>query len=130
MMPLPARGTALSVTAMSAPIAYLCRALLIALGCVAFARLATAQTVTEPEHELDPIIVEGQRDPLDAIGAHRERLPCIGDCEAADARSGFGRLLRDLVELSIYGPPERKPEPVHSLEVLNPIKARLHDKQP
>lgn len=37
---------------------------------------------------------------------------------------------RGLVRLSIYGPPEEKPEPVRSLEVVNPIKARLDDKQP
>lgn len=94
---------------------------------------AHAQTAPEPEaeNELAPIIVEGQRDPLDKIGVHRERLPCIGECEDdADALTGFQRLLRDLAELSIYGPPDRKPEPVQSLGVVNPIKARLDDKQP
>ena len=72
-----------------------------------------------------------ERDPLDVIGVHRERLPCIGECEDEDDEAdGLSRFWRGLVRLSIYGPPEEKPEPVRSLEVVNPIKARLDDKQP
>ncbi|MFC4253489.1 hypothetical protein [Sinimarinibacterium flocculans] len=94
---------------------------------------AHAQPAQEaPEQtELEPIIVEAERDPLDVIGVHRERLPCIGECEDEDDEAdGLSRFWRGLVRLSIYGPPEEKPEPVRSLEVVNPIKARLDDKQP
>jgi hypothetical protein len=73
----------------------------------------------EAENELGSIIVEVERDPLDAIGVHSERLPCIGECEdAAGDDSGFRRLLRHLAEQSIYVPPEQKPEPVLSLKAL------------
>jgi hypothetical protein len=97
-------------------------------GTVAFAQLKP-----EPveDVELEPLVVEGKRDPLDVIGVHRDQLPCVGPCEdAAQPETGFQRFLRGLAELSIYGPPEQKPEPVQSLGVVNPIKARLDDKQP
>jgi hypothetical protein len=128
--PDPAR----SVSVVYSPEPRMLRLLRLALPGLLLAGALHAQPMSAepaPENELEPIIVEGERDPLDVIGAHRERLPCIGDCEdEADEGSGFQRLLRDLAELSVYGPPEQKPEPVQSLEVINPIKARLDDKQP
>lgn len=133
MIRLRRRDAARSVNAMPKPEACLRRLLSPVLLGLLLAGHAAARPTPSPEAEnrLDPIVVEGQRDPLDTIGVHRERLPCIGDCEAAEGEpGGLSRFWRSLVELSIYGPPAQKPEPVQSLGVVNPIKARLDDKQP
>jgi hypothetical protein len=109
------------------------RIALLLLMLTALVPGAVAQLKPEPveDVELEPLVVEGKRDPLDVIGAHRDQLPCVGPCEdAAQPETGFQRFLRGLVELSIYGPPEQKPEPLQSLGVVNPIKVRLDDKQP
>lgn len=105
--------------------------LLLMLALLTPGTLAQHRPEPVEDVELEPLVVEGQRDPLDIIGAHRDQLPCVGPCEdAADPETGFQRFLRSLVELSIYGPLDQKPEPVQSLGVVNPIKARLDDKQP
>ncbi len=92
---------------------------------------AQAQPQAQAENELEPIIVEAQRDPLDVIGRHRDQLPCIGACpDESDEETAFQRFLRGLEQLSIYGRPDQKPEPVQALGVVNPIKSRLDDKQP
>jgi hypothetical protein len=107
--------------------------LLLMLAALAPGAAAVAQLKPEPveDVELEPLVVEGTRDPLDVIGAHRDQLPCVGPCEDATEReTGLQRFLRGLAQLSIHGDPAAAPTPEQSLGVLNPIKARLDDKQP
>ncbi len=82
--------------------------------------------------ELEPLIVEGERGPLDSRSSrHRRQLPCIGSCEEeADQLSPVARLLRDIESLFIASSLPDKPHPQDSLGVVNPVKARLDDKLP
>lgn len=91
----------------------------------AYAQPASAET----EEELEPLIVEAERGPLDG-GGYGSRLPCVGNCEDETKENAVDRILRGLSTLFITSSIPEQPAPVDSLETVNPIKARLDDKQP
>ncbi len=112
---------------------------LIALGiaaplCTGLARAAEPETpaAASDATELEPIIVEGQADPLGTgAGKYRRMLPCVGDCEDREARPAkLEQLLKGVQTLFIASSIPEKPSPEDHLGLTDPVKTRLDDKLP
>ena len=92
---------------------------------------ARAKEAATPEI-MEPMIVEGERGPLDSnAGIYRKRLPCIGSCEdAAPEQTLIERVLNDLKQQMRAVQQMQQPKIYEARSVQAPSLYRLDDKQP
>ncbi len=101
----------------------------LATSLLGGAALAAEEAVPEV---MEPMIVEGERGPLDSnAGIYRKRLPCIGTCEdVAPEQTLMERVLDDLKRQMRAVQQMQQPKIYEARAVQAPSLYRLDDKQP
>ena len=102
--------------------------LLLGLGVIAVA----PAVASEDPVVLEPLVVEGERGPLDSnAGRYRQRLPCIGDCESgAPEQRLVERVLDDIKRQMSAAQMVQKPRFYEARTIMAPSLHRLDDKRP
>lgn len=108
--------------------------LAIAMAMATAGSLASATPApTEGTEVLPPVIVEGQRTPIDSNAAiYRKRLPCIGSCEESESAPAplleqvLARIKENLAAAQMQTPPR-----IYEVRAVQaPTLHRLDDKLP